>query len=167
VLRRLALLIPAVWLLAGCGGSSGSSTNAATAPTSTTTTTATTAAITSPSTSTSASDTQATTTTRSTHTTQVQSADVRLPVTFVVRPGGKLMPPQIGVPGNLPIQLTVRSADGAAHHVVLQSPSPTTLNVPAGGRASVRINGLKKGAYRLTVDGKAGGHLVIGVSPGP
>ena len=164
MLRPLALLVPAAVWIAGCGGSSSSSSTAATASKSTTTTSSATASTTS---SAPTSQTQTVTTSTSTRTSQVQSADVRLPVTFVVRSGGKLVPPEIGVPSNLPIQLTVRSGDGAAHHVVLQAPKPTTLSVPASGRASVRINGLKKGTYRLTVDGKPGGQLVIGVSPGP
>ena len=163
VIRSLALLIPVLVWVAGCGGSSSSSTSAATTPTSTTSTSATTASA-----SSSATPQTRTTTTSTTHTTRTQSsADVRLPVTFVVRPGGRLVPPQIGVPGGLPVQLTVTSADGAAHHVVLQSPSPTMLSVPAGGRASTRITGLKKGHYKITVDGKAAGELIIGVSPGP
>jgi hypothetical protein len=165
VIRSLALLIPVVVWVAGCGGSSSSSTSAATTPTSASTASATTA--TSARTTTSQTQTNATTSS-TTHTTQRQSsADVRLPVTFVIRPGGKLVPPQIGVPGALPVQLTVTSADGAAHHVVLQSPSPTALSVPAGGRASTRITGLKKGQHKITVDGKPAGELVIGVSPGP
>jgi hypothetical protein len=164
VIRSLALLIPVVVWVAGCGGSSRSSTSAATTPTSTNSTSATTASAS----STPTSQTLTTTTSSTPHSTQTQSsADVRLPVTFVVRPGGRLVPPQIGVPGGLPVQLTVTSADGAAHHVVLRSPSPTTLSVPAGGRASTRITGLKKGHYKITIDGKPAGELVIGVSPGP
>ncbi len=164
VIRSLVVLIPVVLWVAGCGSSSSSSTSATTTPTSASTASATTAT----SAPTTTSKTQTATTSSTTNTTRRQSsADVRLPVTFVIRPGGKLVPPQIGVPGGLPVQLTVRSADGAAHHVVLQSPSPTTLSVPAGGRASTRITGLNKGQYKITVDGKAAGELVIGVSPGP
>jgi hypothetical protein len=162
VFWRLALLLAIVVWIAGCGGSSSSSTSAATTPTSATSTSATAASATSTLTSTSQTQTTATSTT---HTQS--SADVRLPVTFVVRPGGKLAPPQIGVPSGLPVQLTVTSGDGAAHRVVLRSPSAATLRVPAGGRASIRITGLKKGHYKITVDGRAAGDLVIGVSPGP
>jgi hypothetical protein len=160
VIRSLAVLVGVVVSIAGCGGSSSSSTRAATTATSATTTTTTTASASPTTTSRTPSATTSTARTQS-------SADVRLPATFVVRPGGKLVPPQIGVPSGLPVQLTVVSGDGVAHHVVLESPSPTSLSVPARGRASTRITGLKKGNYRISVDGRPAGQLVIGVSPGP
>jgi hypothetical protein len=92
---------------------------------------------------------------------------VRLPATFKIAPDGTLSPPVIAVPASLPIQLTVVSADGHAHHVVLQTSKPHALSVPANGKASVLLVGLKKGDYKLVVDGAVKGSLSIGVQVGP
>jgi hypothetical protein len=92
---------------------------------------------------------------------------VRLPATFTIAPGGTLNPPVIAVPSSLPIELTVVSADGHAHHVVLQTSKPHALSVPANGKASVLLTGLKKGDYKLLVDGAVRGSLSIGVQVGP
>ena len=60
-------------------------------------------------------------------------------------------------PAYLAVQLTVVSGDGHAHRVVLMTPSPRTLSVPAGGRASVLIGGQRVGHYPIEVDGTAAG----------
>ena len=41
------------------------------------------------------------------------------------------------------------------------------LNVPAHGRASVLIPGLKAGEYAIEIDGKPRAVLLIGGEPGP
>jgi hypothetical protein len=71
------------------------------------------------------------------------------------------------VPPGFAVALTVVSGDGAAHRVVLASPAPQSLSVPANGRATARVAGLKKGGYPVKVDGRAAGVLVIGGQPGP
>jgi hypothetical protein len=50
---------------------------------------------------------------------------------------------------------------------LLKTPVLHTLAVPASGRASIRIPGLRAGQYQIEVDGSVGGSLVIGGEPGP
>jgi len=50
---------------------------------------------------------------------------------------------------------------------MLEAPVRRSLAVPAGGRASAPVAGLKPGRYPLKVDGVVRGALVIGVQPGP
>ena len=95
------------------------------------------------------------------------STNVRVPATFVIRAGGKLVPPSISAPAFLAVQLSVASADGKQHHVLLKTPTPHSLNVPAHGRASVLVPGLRAGQYQIEVDGAARGLLSIGGEPGP
>jgi hypothetical protein len=159
VSRRLLFLalIPVFLFVAGCGGSSHtSSTISATAPIGSATTSAT--PTTSSTTSTSATSTGATS------SPAPQSSNVRVPATFLILPNGRMNPPQIAVPAGLPVELTVAGAGHEAHRVVAAGHS---LSVPPGGRASVRITGLKKGHYVIQVDGRSAGLLVIGAQPGP
>lgn len=51
--------------------------------------------------------------------------------------------------------------------MVVHTPTSRSLTVPAGGRASVLIGGLKAGDYGLDVDGTPRAKLVIGGEPGP
>jgi hypothetical protein len=90
-----------------------------------------------------------------------------VPATFKIVNGGQLSPKLVTAPAFLAVQLTVSSSDGKAHQIVLRTPTPHTLSVPANGRASVQIAGLKAGEYRLEVDGTTRGGLVIGGEPGP
>ncbi|MGI8428529.1 MAG: hypothetical protein ACR2OB_04335 [Solirubrobacteraceae bacterium] len=50
---------------------------------------------------------------------------------------------------------------------MLRTPAIHTLVVPARGRASVLLAGLRSGRYELKVDGVVRGALVIGGQPGP
>lgn len=153
-------LFPVFLLISGCGGSSHSSSS--TAP-SASTSASSTAAVSSSASSTTASATSA-------HKPKhfaTGSSNVRVPATFTVRSGGKLTPPQISLPAHLAVQVTVVSGDGHAHRVVVMTPSPRTLSVSAGGRASVLIGGLKVGRYPIELDGTAAGLLVTGAQPGP
>jgi len=93
--------------------------------------------------------------------------DARIPATFTIVPGGSLNPPTITAPAHIPVQLTVVSGDGRSHRVVLRTPTPHALAVPAHGHATVSITGLKVGHYALEVDGAVRGALVIGGAPGP
>jgi hypothetical protein len=81
--------------------------------------------------------------------------------------GGQLSPKLVTAPAFLAVQLTVSSGDGKAHQVVLDTPAPHTLSVPANGQASALVPGLKAGEYALKVDGATRGGLVIGGEPGP
>jgi hypothetical protein len=62
------------------------------------------------------------------------------------------------------VLLTVVSGDGRAHRAVLNGHE---LAVPADGRASVLLTGLKNGRYALDIDGVARGALIVGGAPGP
>ena len=92
---------------------------------------------------------------------------MRVPASYTIRSGGKLSPPVVTVPAFLAVQLSIASGDGSAHTVLVKTPSPHTLNVPAHGRKSILIPGLRAGQYAIDVDGKPGGSLTIGGEPGP
>ncbi len=65
------------------------------------------------------------------------------------------------------MQVSVSDNDGQAHRLVIRTPTPHVLMVPAGGHASVLIPGLRAGQYPITVDGNQRGALLIGGEPGP
>jgi hypothetical protein len=73
----------------------------------------------------------------------------------------------ISVPAFLAVQLSVASGDGRPHRALIKLTAPKTLNVPAQGRKSILIPGLRAGRYEIDVDGKPGGALMIGGTPGP
>jgi hypothetical protein len=76
-------------------------------------------------------------------------------------------PSTVSSPAFVAVQVTLISADGHRHTARLATPSPKTIVVPAGGRASFRIAGLKAGQYSLYVDGLLRGALAVGGEPGP
>ncbi len=73
----------------------------------------------------------------------------------------------MSAPAFLAVSLAVVSRDGARHQVVVHTPAPRSLIVPAGGRTSVLIGGLRAGAYTVDIDGRPRAKLVIGGEPGP
>lgn len=77
------------------------------------------------------------------------------------------MPRTVSAPAFLAIRVTVKSGDGQAHRVLIATPMPHTVSVPAGGRASILIPGQRAGQYSLEVDGHTAGALLIGGEPGP
>lgn len=91
---------------------------------------------------------------------------VRVPATFAIR-AGSLTPPAITVPSFLAIEVSVANPDGSERIVVVQTPRPQTLRVPAGERAAVRIPGQRAGTYEITLDGRAAGQLIVGGEAGP
>jgi hypothetical protein len=95
------------------------------------------------------------------------ASGARLPATFRIEPGGRLSPPTVDAPAQVPVELTVISGDGHTHRVVLRAPAVHVLTVPAHGRASVLLRDLKSGRYVLRLDGVARGALQVGVAPGP
>lgn len=100
-------------------------------------------------------------------TTSPPPTDERLPATYTIKTGGSLNPPVVTAPAQIPVQLTAVSGDGRSHRVLLRTPVAQALAVPAHGRATVLLTGLKLGRYALDVDGVARGALVIGGAPGP
>jgi hypothetical protein len=93
--------------------------------------------------------------------------NARVPVTFTIRGGDAVVPPTVSSPAFIAIRLTVLSADGKPHYVVLLTPSPRSLTVPPGGQASALVPGLKAGRYLLQVDGARRAALMVGGEPGP
>ncbi len=92
---------------------------------------------------------------------------MRVPATFAIDASGKLVPSSVSSPAFLAVQVSVSDGDGRAHRIVIHTPTPHTLLVPAGGRASVLIPGLRAGQYAVDVDGTSRGALLIGGEPGP
>jgi hypothetical protein len=71
----------------------------------------------------------------------------------------------VAVPAFFRIRLTGVSRDGRAHTVRFRG---ARLRVPAGGRASVTVDGLPKGLYGVTVDGVGGAVTIAsGAGGGP
>lgn len=152
-------------LLYGCGGSHHSQT-ANTAPQSGATTQS--VATTGPATG---------TTTDAAATTSIGAQEVKppnpaktnglVPATFKIGAGGALTPPTVSSPPKFNVKLTVISADGKAHTVLIRTPTPRKLNVPAGGKSAIELKGLRNGNYIIDVDGVAKGGLAVGSQPGP
>jgi len=92
---------------------------------------------------------------------------IRVPASFVVAPGDRLVPPTITVPPLLAVEISVRSDDGRAHRLLVGTPTPHALHVEPGGRVAVRIPGLRAGRYPVTLDGRRAGALVAGGEVGP
>jgi len=161
----LGVLIAAL-PLTGCGGSSKRSAGATTGAAASTATAPPTSARTAPGTSTTPPTGTAPPQSTSTAPPPPQ-AHAEVPALFSVTSGESVTPPTISVPVAIPVQLTVVSRDGRAHTAVLRSPIPHTLAVPAGGRASTLVSGLRAGRYALQIDGADRAALVVGVQPGP
>lgn len=86
---------------------------------------------------------------------------------FTIRASG-VSPATVSAPAFLAVEVTVISADGQPHTVIVQLPgSRRILRVPAHGRASVLLPGLKAGDYNVEIDGKPRAKLIIGGEPGP
>ncbi len=88
---------------------------------------------------------------------------IRVPVDLLVS-ADTIAPPTVTVPAFLPLQVTARATDGAEHRVTVAG---ATLTVGASGTASARLDGLRRGTYPVSVDGRALGELVVGDEPGP
>lgn len=95
------------------------------------------------------------------------SQAVRVPASFVVVAGGRLTPATITVPPFLALEISLQSADGKPHRLLVQTPAPHALAVAAGGRSAVRIAGLRAGRYAVVLDGRRAGALVVGGDGGP
>jgi hypothetical protein len=74
-------------------------------------------------------------------------------------------PPDVSVPAFFTIRVTGVSADGKVHTIGFQGQS---AKVPAGGKASFDVEGLKAGVYPVTIDGRTGAATITaGAQPGP
>jgi hypothetical protein len=92
---------------------------------------------------------------------------IRVPAEFSLT-GDQVTPGKVTVPAFLPVELRFRAADGRAHDVLVRTPTPTRLSVPASGTATQVIDGLRAGLYLIVVDGRAtNGALVAGGDAGP
>jgi hypothetical protein len=89
---------------------------------------------------------------------------IRVPATFTFTRAG-IRPPVVAVPAFLPVELAGVSRDRHPHTLNFQG---TVVEVPAGGRASVRLDGLKAGRYPVAVDGRENAVTIVsGAEPGP
>ena len=172
--RPLCATVLVALLIGGCGGSihSSSSTSSPAASSSTTvqsTSTGTVSAGPSTTTATSAAPPEVPNNRASKHSKPTApNTNVRIPATFIIRSGGALTPPLISAPADVTIELRLRNEDSKAHRVQLTVPHfPPEVSVPAGASATSEITGVRKGTYRLLVDGAAKGRIVVGAVPGP
>jgi hypothetical protein len=78
-----------------------------------------------------------------------------------------MSPSSVSSPAFLALDLTVASADRQAHQILVRTPHPYSFSVPAGGRVSTLISGLRPGQYAIAVDGVVRATLSIGGEPGP
>ena len=178
-------VLTALLVLAGCGGS-GYASSSASAPAATVSVpsgasstrasaTASSAASSGTSTQTGSSTAQSTSAAAPpsggagiTSTPPAGGADnARVPATFAIAGGGTLSPTTVSAPAFVAILVTIASRDGHEHHVLIRTPAPRPLTVPAGGRAVVFVSGQKAGRYVIDVDGAPRGALMIGGEPGP
>jgi hypothetical protein len=165
--------------LAGCGGDdpkagTPAASTAASAPTAVATVPATTTQTAAPP----ASTTPPSTAPQDTRTTGGASPEtapggagdeqpIRVPADYSLR-DGQVTPGKVTVPAFLSVELSFRAADGQPHEVLVRTPTPTELSVPASGAATRTIAGLRSGLYLIVVDGKAtNGALVVGGDAGP
>jgi Cupredoxin-like domain len=93
---------------------------------------------------------------------------IRVPATFTLR-DGRLSPATISVPAFLTVRLAVVGHDERSHEVVAQTDhGPRTLRVPPGASGAITIPGMRRGTYRVSVDGgREVGKLVVGANAGP
>lgn len=79
--------------------------------------------------------------------------------------GTSVRPKRVSVPAFFTIRVIGVSADGEPHRVEFQGGA---VDVPAGGRASFDVEGLRDGSYPVTIDGREGAATIVtGVEPGP
>jgi hypothetical protein len=170
-------------VLAACGGSGKSTRSASLAQSSSTTSTTTTTPASSSSAGAAGTATALGTSTRppevpASHPTKTTSAssggvapaggatNVHVRASFTILSGG-LRPPVLSVPAFVAVGLTIVSADGRSHRVVIQTPVPHSVNLPAGGRVTIPLPGTGAGRYAVKVDGRAAGSLLVGGEGGP
>ena len=113
-----------------------------------------------------ASTTAATSTSRTPAVTPSNGAATAvLPAAFTANPDGSLTPSTVAAPVSTTVLLTITSK--ASHPLRVFFSTGRFFTVPAGGRASLRLPGLKAGRYSIYVEGRSRGALVVGAAPGP
>jgi hypothetical protein len=95
------------------------------------------------------------------------NTNVRIPAAFTIGAGGAITPPLISVPPNVTIELLLHNRDTLGHRVQLSVAHFPTVSVAPGGSKTTDISGVKKGNYRLLVDGTTRARIVVGAVPGP
>jgi hypothetical protein len=113
----------------------------------------------------SASESRSSSTARS--VARAGNSDVRIPVTFAIGAGGSLAPPQIAVPKQIALALSVASKDGRSHTFQLRTPHRYLATVRPGTPIRALLKGTPPGSYAIAVDGRVTGSLIVGVAPGP
>jgi hypothetical protein len=93
------------------------------------------------------------------------AATAVLPASFTANSDGSLTPSTVAAPVSTTVLLTIASK--ASHPLRIFLSTGRFLTVPAGGRASLRLPGLKAGRYSIYVEGRIRGALVVGAAPGP
>ncbi|MGI8714121.1 MAG: hypothetical protein ACR2NR_13275 [Solirubrobacteraceae bacterium] len=92
---------------------------------------------------------------------------MRIPVTFIIGAAEAVTPSLISAPADVTIQLQLHNRDAHAHRVQLSVPHFGGLEVPAHGTVTTEVTGVRKGTYRLLVDGAAKARIAVGAVPGP
>jgi hypothetical protein len=87
--------------------------------------------------------------------------------TLTIRPGGSLNSTIVAASAVTPATIKLISRDGRRHELVVRTPRPHSVTVPAHGRASMLIRGLEPGRYVIDVDGLARGVLLVAPRWGP
>jgi len=92
---------------------------------------------------------------------------MRFPAAFTIGAGGELNPPSVAGPTGATVDLRLINHDSRAHTVAVTIPARRTFRLAAGASASAVLTGLRKGSYRVLVDGTARGQVIIGAVGGP
>jgi hypothetical protein len=69
------------------------------------------------------------------------------------------------VQAGTPFQVALSSADGKVHKVIVGTPTPRTVTVPASGGTVVKFPSITAGKYSLSVDGKRSKPTLSVVAP--
>jgi hypothetical protein len=93
------------------------------------------------------------------------SATAVLPANFTAAADGSLSPATVAAPASTAIVLTITSKASRPLRVFVVP--GRFFTVPAGGRGSVRLDGLKPGRHQIYIEGIPRGTLVVGAAPGP
>jgi hypothetical protein len=90
-----------------------------------------------------------------------------LPATCTITSAGTLAPTAVALPAVGSVALSIRSDDAQVRHVVVRMPARSrALTVPAHGRVSAVLRGIRPGRYVVDVDGLARGLVLVGGAPG-
>ncbi len=86
---------------------------------------------------------------------------------LVIARGGRLTPAGQAFPSAATVHLQLSNRDHASHVVVVTFPRRQTVHLAPGGKASILQNDVPPGNYRILVDGRPEGQLVVGAQGGP